>query len=253
MMKKFSIYIILYLLSLTKLNAQLVSDTLDFFIAGSAGYGWYNMQELREMNTMIHQNTLYNTQITSQMPSYFNYNLELNYKIKSNFFGVSAGVASTGSRTIASDQTGVYKFDMEVSSMKYGIVGGKSLSFYHNRISGDFVLSIGALSSKLKTEETTDVYSDYITENYQEFRAANFYIEPSIRINIISLKYFYIAAELGYLFQFGGSNLINYDDSYFIKNDIFYTNPDGYKAQWDGLRVGVVVVVAFRENFFNIQ
>ncbi len=242
MFKKFVVYLSLILLAQVNLSAQLDKDSLNFFVTGSVGYGWYDMHELRELNTMIHLNSSYNTKITSQMPSYFTYNFELNYKLKSYWLGVGVGKASTGSRIVASDNTGYYHYDMKISSVKYGIIGGRRLYASGNYMTGDIMLLTGVLYSKLKIDQTVDVYAYSSYENKESFNAVNFYIEPKVRLNFLSFKNLSLGMELGYLYQFGGGELKGKDSDGYEENL-------GCQPQWDGLRIGLIISVGTKGNF----
>ena len=200
------------------------------------GYGTYKMSDLKSINNDIkYSNIPFDTKLVTDFQAYWYYRPSLLLKFKQNCLGLIYTFQSTGSRVSAKDYSGEYRFDMTVNSHCLGLYADGIFTSFGN-YSINLYATGGILYSNLKINEYLGVFDTILTNQTNEFKALNYYIEPGLSLNYtynqllfgISAGYFFTIATEDY---YSGNN----------KQQKLYNSYSRttVKPDWDGFRVGL--------------
>jgi len=227
-MKK-SIIILLTYFSL--IAANIYSQQFQFGI--ESGIGTYQMSALKSTNSDIQKGIPFDTKLVSNFPAYFYYRPTVELVFKHFGIGLNYSFLSTGSRISGKDYSGEYNFDMLIHSNTPSIFGEYYLN-PDNKFPISFYLNFGRYYTTLNIKEHFSLGDSTLTNNYENYKAQNFYTEPGMKI-YYPYKSFRIGFDIGYALQFSGKG-------FYLNNNINQKMADSKIPNWSGFRIGISLI-----------
>ena len=210
-------------------------------ITFSTGYGSYLMNDLRYMQNNISQYGDLHLIKTTSFPAYFNYSLRYGYGInKKTYFGVVAGLMSTGARSSVSDYSGYAFSDINCTAYRFGtyikqkVLGTK---FLNKPLDFSCMIDFCGIRTNGSFTDSVRIYDTTIKEGTNlKLTSMGIYTEPLIAID------YGLTSFLSLEIKAGGALNLNLPFYYQrISNNLVY-NDRKISPDWSGFRVGAGLV-----------
>ncbi|HKL37585.1 MAG TPA: hypothetical protein VJ876_01735 [Bacteroidales bacterium] len=195
------------------------------------GWGTYSMNELKELNTVVLNNLPFPAKIVSDFPPYYYYKPMFVFEFNHSEFGAFITRQSSGSRISSRDYSGEYRFEIRTYAKSFGI-------HYLIKLNPGDLFEIGLYSdlgqytSRLKVQESLELFSEESLNEEYTFRTNSFFLEPGFSISC-QFRPVILQLTAGYNYEFSKKGL--------SANTIEMINiHSGKRAKisWDGFRAG---------------
>jgi hypothetical protein len=202
-----------------------------------SGIGFYNMNDLKNLNSAVFKSLPFQAKVISDFPPFFYYKPALFMSFNKFSFGFQATFYSTGSRISSKDYSGDYLFDTKITS----IAPSAYIDFLQFTFLKNYKLALfsegGFLFSSLDLKEHLTISDQNITNSSYSLKSKNYYIEPGIKFRYDLYKSISLDLNASYFFQFG-KEVFESDKGALVNDENKAIGPD-----WSGLRFGIAILL----------
>lgn len=207
-------------------------------ITVTAGAGTYRMQSMKTFIEKVNESLPFSPEVVDEFPPYWWYSADASIIYGDFTWGLTINYNSTGSRVSLKDYSGEYLSDRKLIAVSPGITAGYLLPPLGDRFSLTPVADLGVLISGMEVDETLVAAGETVSDFHDNYRAFNFYANPSVRFAWTVSSMVSLELRTGYLLQFGGGQFKSKTHSG-SGAGIYHASPD-----WTGLRCGLSVVIS---------
>jgi hypothetical protein len=209
------------------LKAQLISKS-NFSFGVTAGVGKYSQSDLKEINSKMANQLIFETKLVNDFPPTFFWGVHFAYQMSPRlFWGPDYQFHTTGSRLGYRDYSGSYSYD-QILSCNSIAVKVENLLFKKGVTSFGLCMTGGINLSGWKIIEKVTI-GKQTESSLTKLFAARPFIYPSIRLKHSFLDFLSVSAASGYSIDLGGK--------YRIKNNGRTTSD--FVASWSGPRLEI--------------
>lgn len=215
------------------LLAQVVTKS-KFSFGVTAGAGNYSQSDLKEINSLVANQLIFETRLIDDFPPTFFWGLHFAYQINPRlYFGPDYQFHTTGSRLGYKDYSGSYSYDQILSCNSIAvkaenILFEKGVTSFGLRMSGGINLSGWKIIEKVTIGKQTET-------SLTRLFALRPFIYPSIRVTHSFTGFLEVSVASGYSIDLGGK--------YRIKNN--GRSISDYIASWSGPRLELNIDYSF--------
>jgi hypothetical protein len=226
-MKRYLIFVLVFLFA-SAVYSQDEKSLLKLGLTG--GYAGYSFEKLEDINDAVIEQMPFDSEIIDNFPDRFYFGGTALIRIANWYWaGPSYQYHTTGSRVGAMDYSGSYHFDQILSAHQLGLENEIRIS---KSLKPAIFLDIsgGVNFSNWKMDEVLEISGE--TEQEQsEYVAIKPFVLPALKISYPVYNNFSVAAQAGYLFDFGGNYHLSGNKDY--KSTL--------KIPWSGYRFSIGV------------
>lgn len=200
------------------------------------GYGFYNMNTLKDITNDAIDDVSFESKIISNYPPY-NYYQPMIILVNNNFeLGFLYLFQTTGSRISSKDYSGEYTFDSKIKSNSPGIMLGYIIK-NDNNISIGLNVQVGYTFNTLVFNESLKLNDQLASEDESILSSQNPYFKPNLDISY-NWNQFSGSINLGYFKEFFRNNY-TLDEA--RENEIPVKTKFSDSDIWDGVRIGISI------------